>query len=145
MQNRTVINNKDVEEEKRKIESEEIKQLGNEAFRAGDYRLAEDYYTSALMKNKQNHVLFTNRAQARLRQNKFKEAVDDCKEAIKLKQDNLKTMVIIVKALRGMKDFQKALDMLEIAEKIPDVDMKIVEQHRREVVTEMKHNMLKNE
>ena len=74
---------------------------------------------------------------------KYQEAVDDCKEAIKLKQDNLKTIIIITKALRGMKDFQKALDMLDIAEKIPDVNMKIVEEARKETITDMKQFMKK--
>ena len=71
------------------------------------------------------------------------EAVDDCKEAIKLKQDSLKTIIVAVKALRGMKDFQKAFDMLEIAEQIPDVDMKVVEKYRKETTKEMKEHMLK--
>ena len=71
------------------------------------------------------------------------EAVDDCKEAIKLKQDNLKTIIVAVKALRGMKDFQKAFDMLEIAEQIPDVDMKVVDKYRKETTKEMKEHMLK--
>ena len=88
-------------------------------------------------------MLFTNRAQARLKLEKYQEAVDDCKEAIKLKQDNLKTIIIITKALRGMKDFQKALDMLEIAEKIPDVNMKIVEEARKETIADMKQFMKK--
>ena len=88
-------------------------------------------------------MLFTNRAQARLKLEKYQEAVDDCKEAIKLKQDNLKTIIIITKALRGMKDFQKALDMLDIAEKIPDVNMKIVEEARKETIADMKHFMKK--
>ena len=88
-------------------------------------------------------MLFTNRAQARLKLEKYQEAVDDCKEAIKLKQDNLKTIIIITKALRGMKDFQKALDMLDIAEKIPDVNMKIVEEARKETIADMKQFMKK--
>ena len=83
-------------------------------------------------------MLFTNRAQARLKLEKYQEAVDDCKEAIKLKQDNLKTIIIITKALRGMKDYQKALDMLEIAEKIPEVNIKIVEETRKETIADMK-------
>ena len=69
--------------------------------------------------------------------------MDDCKEAIKLKQDSLKTIIVAVKALRGMKDFQKAFDMLEIAEQIPDVDMKVVEKYRKETTKEMKEHMLK--
>ena len=140
---RTVINNKEGEEERRKRKSEEIKELGNTAFRRGDYKQAEEYYTSALLEFDQNYLLFTNRAQTRLQLNKFQDAVNDCKEAIKLKQDNLKTIIIITKALRGMKDYQKALDMLEIAEKIPEVNMKIVEANRREIIAEMKVYMMK--
>ena len=68
--------------------------------------------------------------------------MDDCKEAIKLKQDNLKTIVIITKALRGQRDYQKALDMLELAEKIPGVDIKVVEDHRQEIIAEMKQHMM---
>ena len=75
--------------------------------------------------------------------NQPKEAVDNCKEAIKLKQDSLKTIIVAVRALRGMKDFQKALDMLEIAEQIPEVDMKMVDKYRRETTKEMKDHMLK--
>ena len=85
--------------------------------------------------------MFTNRAQTRLKQLKYQDAVDDCKEAIKLKQDNLKTIIIITKALRGMRDYQKALDMLDIAEKIPDVNINIVNDNRREIIAEMKQFM----
>ena len=69
--------------------------------------------------------------------------MDNCKEAIKLKQDSLKTIIVAVRALRGMKDFQKALDMLEIAEQIPEVDRKMVDKYRRETTKEMKEHMLK--
>ena len=55
-----------------------------------------------------------------------------------MKQDNLKTIIIITKALRGMKDYQKALDMLEIAEQIPNVDMNIVNEHRKSIISDMK-------
>ena len=72
----------------------------------------------------------------------LQEAVDDCKEAVKLKPDNLKTMVVAVRALRGLKDFQKALDMLDIAEQIQGVDMSTVKGVREEVIREMKEHML---
>ena len=57
--NRTVINNKEVEEERRRLKSEEIKELGNTAFRSGKFQEAEEYYTSALMqydKVKSHHL-----------------------------------------------------------------------------------------
>ena len=40
-----------------------------------------------------------------------------------------------------MKDYQKALDMLEIAEQIPDVDLKIVNDHRKSIISELKMHM----
>ena len=156
IEDRTVINTREAEEEMRRLKSEEIKEMGNKSFRSGHYNQAEEYYTSALMQYDkvlniifgwdnqtefQNHILFTNRAQTRLKQLKYQDAVDDCKEAIKLKQDNLKTIIIITKALRGMRDYQKALDMLDIAEKIPDVNINIVNDNRREIIAEMKQFM----
>lgn len=41
-----------------------------------------------------------------------------------------------------MKDYQKALDMMEIAEKIPEVDTKMVETNRKEIIAEMKQHMM---
>ena len=154
---RTVINTRAGEEEERRRASEETKLLGNTAFRQGQFSRAEELYTSALLQYDkvtlthpplstfytflQNYILFTNRAQARLKQGKYQDAVDDCKEAIKLKQDNLKTIIIITKALRGMKDYQKAMDMLELADKIPNVDKNVVAENRREIISEMKKFM----
>ena len=46
---RTVINKKEVEEEARRKKSEEMKELGNNSFRAGKFQQAEEYYTSALL------------------------------------------------------------------------------------------------
>ena len=47
--NRTSINTKEVTEEKRRKNSEDIKMMGNEAFRSGNFKQAEEYYTSALL------------------------------------------------------------------------------------------------
>jgi hypothetical protein len=49
-----------------------------------------------------------------------------------------------VRALRGMKDYQKALDMLDIAEQISDVNMETTQGCRQEVIAEMKEYMLKS-
>ena len=40
-----------------------------------------------------------------------------------------------------MKDYQKAMDMLELADKIPNVDKNVVAENRREVISEMKNFM----
>ena len=49
MSNRSVINTKEVEEEARKKKSDEMKELGNNSFRTGKFKEAEEYYTSALL------------------------------------------------------------------------------------------------
>ena len=49
----------------------------------------------------------------------------------------------VVKALRGLKNFQKALDVLEVAENFPDVNTKIIETNRRQIIEEMKEHMKK--
>ena len=42
-----------------------------------------------------------------------------------------------------MQDFQKALDVIEVAENLPNVNMKIVETNRRQIIAEMKGHMRK--
>ena len=59
---RTVIN-KDKNEEFMK-KANEYKEMGNEAFRKAQYKKAIELYTSALMMKDDNHILYTNRAQA---------------------------------------------------------------------------------
>jgi hypothetical protein len=67
-----VINTKDSDEEKRKRNAEELKLAGNKAFQDGAYQLAEEYFTSAILQWDRNHVLYNNRALARISQNKVK-------------------------------------------------------------------------
>ena len=47
--NKTLINNSVSEDVKQRLKSEEIKLLGNEEFKAGNYNRAEEYYTSAIL------------------------------------------------------------------------------------------------
>ena len=65
---RSVINTQESAEEKRRKESEELRRAGNAAFQNGAYQRAEEYYTSAILQWGQNHVLFNNRALARISQ-----------------------------------------------------------------------------
>jgi len=67
-----VINTKDSDEEKRQRNAEELKLAGNKAFQDGAYQLAEEYFTSAILQWDRNHVLYNNRALARISQNKVK-------------------------------------------------------------------------
>ena len=57
VENKTVINNKMNKEDIRKQKSEEIKLMGNNAFKSGNFKQAEEYYTSALLEYDQVVIL----------------------------------------------------------------------------------------
>ena len=62
-------------EEKRKKCSEELKNAGNAAFHEKNYSRAEEYYTSAILQWDKNHVIFTNRAQTRIKLGRYQVSI----------------------------------------------------------------------
>ncbi len=90
-ENKNVINRSPEETAVKK--ADDLKVLGNDAFRSGDYPKAIELYTSSIMQRDDNHVLFTNRAQARMKIQKYHDASMDCKQAIKLKPTSIKAHV----------------------------------------------------
>ena len=143
--NRTVINTNESDVDKRKKLSVELKNLGNDYFQREEFSRAMEFYSSAILQDSSNPILFTNRAQAYNKLNKFDEAIEDCKAAIKLKPAFIKAHVHLAKALQGRGEFQKALDILEIAENIPEKSSswaEVLKKYRQEVVRDMKRNLL---
>ncbi|MBN3277190.1 TTC12 protein, partial [Polyodon spathula] len=61
-----------------------LKEMGNEAFAKGDYETAVQRYSEGLEKLRDMQVLYTNRAQAYIKLEKYKEAVNDCEWALKV-------------------------------------------------------------
>lgn len=61
-----------------------LKERGNAAFKAGDFADAEQLYTQAVQKYPRNPLLFTNRANARLKLQRWEGAVDDCLKSIEV-------------------------------------------------------------
>jgi STIP1 homology and U-box containing protein 1 len=49
--------------------AEELKEKGNAAFRNGEFIGAEELYTSAIQRYSKNPLIFTNRANVRLKVN----------------------------------------------------------------------------
>jgi STIP1 family protein 1 len=61
-----------------------LKEQGNRAFKEGDYQAAEELYTQACQRFSRNPLLFTNRANARLKLQRWEGAVNDCLKSIEI-------------------------------------------------------------
>lgn len=66
--------------------ADKLKEQGNAAFRDGEYVKAEELYTQAIQKYSQNPLIFTNRANLRLKLQKWEGAVNDCLKSIDITQ-----------------------------------------------------------
>jgi STIP1 homology and U-box containing protein 1 len=70
--------------------AEQLKEKGNLHFKNGEYESAVTLYSQAIQKNPENPVLWTNRANARLKLKMWHEAMDDCLRSIELNKDHMK-------------------------------------------------------
>lgn len=64
--------------------ADQLKEKGNAAFRAGDFSAAEDLYTLAIQKYSRNSLIFTNRANVRLKLQQWEGAVNDCLKSVEI-------------------------------------------------------------
>ncbi|KAK2488623.1 hypothetical protein MC885_003118 [Smutsia gigantea] len=77
----------DEEKQKRREESTRLKEEGNVQFKKGDYVEAESSYSQALQMcpscfQKDRSILFSNRAAARMKQDKKEMAISDCSKEL---------------------------------------------------------------
>jgi STIP1 family protein 1 len=70
--------------------AEQLKSQGNAHFKNGDYDQAETLYSQAIQKHSKNPLLFTNRANARLKLEKWEGVINDCLASIELMTENMK-------------------------------------------------------
>lgn len=70
--------------------AEQLKTQGNARFKEGEYDAAETLYSQAIQKNSRNPLLFTNRANARLKLEKWEGVIDDCLKSIEISKENMK-------------------------------------------------------
>ncbi|KAK3116800.1 hypothetical protein LTR53_002435 [Teratosphaeriaceae sp. CCFEE 6253] len=69
-------------------QADQLKEKGNAAFRNGEYLEAEDLYTQAVQRYSRNPLIFTNRANVRLKLQRWDGAVNDCLKSIELTGSN---------------------------------------------------------
>eukprot|EP00958_Prasinococcus_capsulatus_P026902 scaffold5066_cov403-Prasinococcus_capsulatus_cf.AAC.3 len=94
----------------RAAEADAAKQQGNEAFKAGDYERAVDFYSKAIEIAGNNSVLYSNRAMAYLKLVDFKSAETDCTQALMLDKKNVKALLRRGTARAFMTMYREALD-----------------------------------
>lgn len=75
--------------------AEQLKDRGNQHFKNGDYVSAESLYTQAVQRNPANPLIFTNRANARMKLGHFEDAIDDCLKSIELMRNNMKAYTFL--------------------------------------------------
>ncbi|XP_038065906.1 tetratricopeptide repeat protein 12-like isoform X1 [Patiria miniata] len=111
---------------KRKAVATVLKDQGNQAFQKGDFTRAVELYTQGLERLKDLVVLYTNRAQAYNKLEKFTEAMEDCRTALQLEANNVKALVHLGKAQQGLKDYQAAATTYQEILKIDEKHEKMV-------------------
>ncbi|EDU44320.1 hypothetical protein TUN199_06350 [Pyrenophora tritici-repentis] len=89
--------------------AEQLKNAGNKCFKNGDYDGAEGLYSQAIQKNSANPLLFTNRANARLKLEKWEGVIDDCIRSIELLKDNMKAFFYLAQAQLAINHPNEAL------------------------------------
>jgi stress-induced-phosphoprotein 1 len=75
---------------------EELKKKGNEEFKNKNFESAIEYYTQAMSIEPQNHILFSNRAQAFLKLQRFEDALVDIQKTIEINPTFIKVLLIIL-------------------------------------------------
>uniref|UniRef100_A0A6J0TKF5 Tetratricopeptide repeat protein 12 isoform X1 n=2 Tax=Pogona vitticeps TaxID=103695 RepID=A0A6J0TKF5_9SAUR len=144
---------KDAEERaRRRKENEalanELREKGNDAFSKGDYEEAIRRYTEGLNQQKDAQVLYTNRAQAYIKLQKYEKALSDCDWALRCDEKCIKALFHMGKAYLAQRQYSKArecyLKILEINPQkdklcrdcIKEIDLKEKRQHEEEKAME---------
>jgi STIP1 family protein 1 len=76
-------------------QAEQLKEQGNSFFKRGEYEEAIVKYSQAIQQNSNNPLLYTNRANARLKSKLWEEAMDDCMRSITLMAENMKAFYFL--------------------------------------------------
>ncbi|NWH62940.1 TOM34 protein, partial [Geococcyx californianus] len=85
-----------------------LKEEGNELVKKGNHKKAVEKYSESLKLN-QECATYTNRALCYLALKEYKEAVQDCTEALKLDPKNVKALYRRAQALKELKDYKSSI------------------------------------
>ncbi|NXS70353.1 TOM34 protein, partial [Pandion haliaetus] len=85
-----------------------LKEEGNELVKKGNHKKAVEKYSESL-KLSQECATYTNRALCYLTLKQYKEAVQDCTEALRLDPKNVKALYRRAQALKELKDYRSSI------------------------------------
>ncbi|RLV98732.1 hypothetical protein DV515_00010378 [Chloebia gouldiae] len=85
-----------------------LKEEGNEFVKKGNHKKAVEKYSESLKLNKEC-ATYTNRALCFLTLKQYKEAAQDCTEALKLDPKNVKALYRRAQALKELKDYKSSI------------------------------------
>ena len=92
---------------------QEIKERGNQEFKAQRYNAAIDYYTRAMDLNPSEPTLYSNRATCLKILEKYKESINDYKKAIEFNPKNTKNLKKLASVYILIGNFGEAQILLE--------------------------------
>ncbi|TMW65012.1 hypothetical protein Poli38472_009179 [Pythium oligandrum] len=90
--------------------SETLREKGNVAFQNKSYEMARSYYTQAIAKNPQNHLLYGNRSASSCHLKDYDRALEDAEEAITLAPKWVKGYLRKATACEGLKRWNDAME-----------------------------------
>jgi len=102
--------------------SEDLKLLGNAAFKSRHFSRAEDLYSQAIEKHPSNPVLWSNRAAAHLHLEEYGSAISDATKAIELDPSFTKAYYRRGEAQFSLSHFQEAVGNFRSAAKLSPQD-----------------------
>ncbi|KAF1440966.1 Mitochondrial import receptor subunit TOM34, partial [Spheniscus mendiculus] len=85
-----------------------LKEEGNELVKKGNHKKAVEKYSESLKLN-QECATYTNRALCYLTLKQYKEAAQDCTEALRLDPKNVKALYRRAQALKELKDYKSSI------------------------------------
>lgn len=88
-----------------------MKDKGNDAFSAGNYSDAVNFYTKAIEIDSGNHVLYSNRSAAYAKAGKYDEALKDANKVLDISPSWVKGLSRKVTALNGLKRHDEAFEI----------------------------------
>ncbi|KAJ4385822.1 hypothetical protein N0V93_010253 [Gnomoniopsis smithogilvyi] len=88
----------------------QLKEQGNKLFLRGQYAGAEGLYSQAIIADPKDPKLYTNRAMARCKLQRWEDAIADCQTCLHLSPDNMKAVFYMAEAQLELKDYDNALE-----------------------------------